>query len=192
MTTSQPAHRTVSLHEWHVIGPDGLPRLHRTIQVIKALRPGLEAHHFRFDRREATLHRVRGASPGEPYVDPQYPTLTTIDLRFPRPLEADETTSIEYETRFRWQSVPPPHFRRAARLRVENLDMRVIFDRDRLPAEVYWCVWDGFGEDAVLRAVERLELDSHHAVHRFVEKLEGYTVGFSWTWPPGQEPVVSH
>ncbi len=191
MTTSQPAHRTVSLHEWHVIGPDGLPLRHRTIQVIKALRPGLESYRFRFDRREATLHMVRGATPGEPYDDPDVPGLTVVDLRFPRPLDVDETTSIEYETRFRWQSLPPPRFRRAARIPVDNLDMRVIFSAERLPAEVHWAVWDGFGDDARLRAAERLELDAHHAVHRFVETLEGHTVGFTWTWPPGLEPALS-
>ena len=191
MATSQPAHRTVSLHEWHVVGPDGLPLRHRTIQVIRALRPGLESYCYRFDRREAVLHMVRGATPGEPYQDPEIPWLTAIDLHFPRPLDVNETTSIEYETHFRWQSVPPPRFRRAARLPVEHLDLRVIFSAERLPAEVHWAVWDGFGDDAPLRAAERLELDAHHAVHRFVEKLEGHTVGFTWTWPPGQEPALS-
>ena len=55
-------HRTVSLHELHVIGPDGLPARHRTIHVIRALRDGLESYTFRFDRREATVHAVRGVS----------------------------------------------------------------------------------------------------------------------------------
>ena len=188
MTGSGPGHRTVALHEWHLVGPDGLPLRHRTIQVIRALRPGLSSYTYRFDRREAVVEVLRGATPGKPYADLLL-GLTGIDLHFPRPLEAGETASFEYVTHFRWQAVPPPRFRRAARSPVEHVDIRVGFTPPRLPAEVRWCLWDGFGDDAPLRAVERVELDAHHSVHRYVERLEGHTVGFEWTWPPGQEPV---
>jgi hypothetical protein len=183
-------HRTLSLHELHVIGPDGLPARHRTIHVVRALRGGLSAYTYRFDRREATVRALRGVHPGTPYDDPEIPGLTAVDLRFPRPLEEGETAAFEYETLFQWRSVPPPHLRRAARLPVERLEMRVEFSPERLPAEVQWGLWDGFGADARLRAAERVELDEEHSVHRFIEELHGHTVGFTWTWPPGREPVV--
>jgi hypothetical protein len=189
MSTSEPAHRTVSLHEWHHIGADGLPVGHRTMQVIKALRPGLTAYTYRFDRREATVNDVRGATAGEPYDDAT-PGLTAVDLVLSRPLGLHETTSLEYETLFHWRSVPPPHFRRAARSPVERVDLRIKFAPERLPAEVCWALWDGFGDDAELRAAERVDLDSQQSVHRFVEQLHGYTVGFVWTWAPGQEPTL--
>lgn len=185
----QPAHRTVALHEWHRIGPDGLPVRHRTIQVIRALRPGLRSYTYRFDRRDAEVELVLGATPSEPYDD-EIPGLTAVDLVFPRPLDVGETTSFEYVTVFHWQSVPPPRFRRAARSAVEHLDVRVVFDRGRLPVEVEWGLWSGFTADAPMRAAEHVELDTNHAVQRFVEQLQGRTVGFTWTWPPGMEPTL--
>ena len=189
MNTGQPAHRTVALHEWHRLGPDGLPLRHRTIQVIRALQPGLRSYTYRFDRREAEVDLVRGAFPGEPYDD-EVPGLTAVDLVFPRPLEVGETASFEYVTVFRWQSVPPPQFRRAARTPGEHLDIRVMFAPERRPAEVEWGLWSGFTADAPQRAAERVELGTDHTVQRFVEQLHGATVGFSWTWPPGMEPTL--
>ena len=44
-----------------------------------------------------------------------------------------------------------------------------------------WAGWDGFGENARVRAPERVELDEEHAVHRFVDAASGVTVGFEWT-----------
>src|SRR5207253_3242171 len=106
MSGSGPGHQTVALHEWHRIGADGLPERHRTMQVIRALRSGLASYTYRFDRREAEVTLVRGARAGAPYDDVEIPGLTAVDLVFPRPLERGETTSFEYETVFRWRSVP--------------------------------------------------------------------------------------
>lgn len=189
MTTRGPGYRTVSLHELHWVGPDGLPARHRTIQVVRALRPGLASYTYRFDRSEATVHSVRGATASEPYDD-EIPGLTAVDLRFPRPLGLNETASFEYETHFHWRSVPPPRFRRAGRYPVQHIDVQLTFSPERLPAEVHWCLWDGFTDDAELRAAERVELDADHSVQRFVEELDGHTIGFTWEWPPGLEPVL--
>jgi hypothetical protein len=51
-------------------------------------------------------------------------------------------------------------------------------------------VWDGFGPDARVRAAEVVELDGDCAAHRFVDAADGVTVGFTWRWPPGGEPVL--
>ena len=189
VSAGDPAHRTVALHEWHRIGADGLPLRHRTIQVIRALQPGLRSYTYRFDRREVEVDFVSGARPSEPYQDDVL-GLTAVDLVFPRPLEAGETASFEYVTVFHWHSVPPPRFRRAARLAVEHLDIAVVFAPERLPAQVEWGLWAGFTDDAPLRAAERVELAADHGVQRFIEHLHGHTVGFTWTWPPGIEPSL--
>jgi hypothetical protein len=189
VSASQPAHRTVALHEWHRIGPDGLPLRHRTIQVIRALQPGVRSYTYRFDRREAEVDLVRGAIPGEPYDD-EVPGLTAVDLVFPRPLDVGETTSFEYVTVFHWRSVPPPRFRRAARYPVEHLDVKLVFAPERLPAEVQWGLWSGFTDDAPLRAAERVDLAADHTAQRYIEQLSGHTVGFAWTWPAGMEPEL--
>ena len=188
MSSDGPAHQTLSLHEWHLVGPDGLPARHRTVQVLRALRPGLAAFTYRYDSGDATVRALRGARAGEPHPDPD--GLTAVDLTFPRPLAVGETASLEYETVFAWRTLPRPEIRRAMRQRVERLDMRVEFSPERLPAELRWAVWDGFGPDARMRAAERIDLDEEHAAHRFVDAAAGVTVGFEWTWPPGREPVL--
>ncbi|MGY1601450.1 hypothetical protein [Geodermatophilus sp. SYSU D00815] len=187
MAGGAPAHRTVSLHEWHSVGPDGLPVRHRTVHVLRALRSGVTRYTYRFDSREARVRALRGARAGRPRPDAD--GLVAVDLEFPRPLAAGETASFEYETLFDWRSVPAPEVRRAMRQRVERLDMRVEFSPERLPALLEWAVWDGFGAGARIRAAEVVTLDGEHAAHRFVDSAEGVTVGFTWTWPPGREPV---
>jgi hypothetical protein len=179
----------VSLHEWHVVGADGLPVRHRTVHLLRAVRSGLASYTFRFDRREASVRAIRGVRVTEPRDD-ETPGLTAVDLVFPRPLAVGETASFEYETVFAWRTVPPFQVRRAARWPVERLEMRVEFAPERLPAELHWGVWDGFGPDARLRAAEPVQLDEDHAAHRFMEELNEHTVGFTWSWPPGQEPVL--
>jgi hypothetical protein len=188
VTETGPAHRTVSLHELHVVGPHGLPVRHRTVQVVRALRPGLASYTFRFDRREASVRVLRGATAREPR--PDVSGFTAVELCFPRPLRMGETASLEYETSFDWRSVPPPQLRRAARTPVERLEMRVAFTPGRLPADLHWALWDGYGPDARMRAAERVELDDECSAHRFTDEICGMTVGFTWTWPPGQEPQL--
>ncbi len=188
MTEPGPANRTVSLHEWHLVGADGLPWRHRTVHVIRALRDDVAAYTYRFDSAAAGVRVLRGGRAGPPR--PDVGGFTAVDLVLSRPLAAGETASLEYETTFAWTSVPPPEVRRAMRQRVERLDMRVEFSPERPPAEVHWAVWEGHGPDARLRAAERVPLDDEHAVHRFVDEVDGATVGFVWTWPPGREPVL--
>jgi hypothetical protein len=189
MTAAGSAHRTLALHEWHLVGPDGLPAKHHTVHVLRSLRAGLTSYTYRFDSRDARVRMIRGARAGAPTVDEH--GLTAVELEFPHPLAVGETVSLEYETVFAWQSIPPPQVRRAARQRVERVDMRVAFSPGRLPAEVFWGVWDGYGADASLRAAERVSLDHEHAAHRFIDELDGVTVGFTWSWPPGQEPRLA-
>ena len=88
-----------------------------------------------------------------------------------------ETASLEYETSFAWESVPPPQLRGAARTPVERLEMRVAFTPGRLPADLHWALWDGYGPDARMRAAERVELDDECSAHRFTDEICGVTVG---------------
>jgi hypothetical protein len=186
----EAAYQTVALHEWHLVGSDGLPVRHRTVQVLRALRSGFSSYTYRFDSREAEaeVHGLRGVRVGDFRVDED--GLTAVGLELLRPLAVGETASIEYETVFDWKTVPAPMARRATRKRVERLDMRVQFTPPRVPAELQWAVWDGYGADARLRAAELVELDHECSAHRFVDELTNGTLGFAWTWAPGDEPTL--
>ena len=65
--------------------------------------------------------------------------------------------------------------------RLENLDLRVTFHQDMLPARVWWAVWDGDG-DIVDR--EQVPLGSQYEVHRYLRSVEKTVVGFCWSWQP--------
>ena len=190
MASSETDYRTMSLHEWHLVGPDGLPALHRTVHVLRAMRAGLDCYAYRFDtsEAEAQVRAIRGVRAGAPRVDEE--GLTVVDLEFVHPLEFGETASLEYETAFTWKTVPPPQVRRATRKRLERLDMRVQFSPERRPAELQWAVWDGYGPAARLRGAEVVELDHECAAHRFVDEIAQGTVGFTWRWAPGDQPTA--
>jgi hypothetical protein len=70
--------------------------------------------------------------------------------------------------------------RQAVLRNLENLDMRVEFHADRLPAKVWWARWDGVEGDVIEQ--QQVPLDSQHAVHRFMRSVSKTVVGFRWEW----------
>src|SRR6266508_4949612 len=80
-------HETLSLHELHVLGPDGRPAEHETVEVIRAGRVG------------ENPYRVNDSIYG-------------VDIVLHRPLKAGETALMQYRSTFFYKSEPPPEFRR--------------------------------------------------------------------------------
>ena len=64
--------------------------------------------------------------------------------------------------------------------RADNLDMRVEFHPDKLPARVCWAHWDG-ADDTIVDE-EEVTLDIQHSAHRYVRSIEKTVVGFYWQW----------
>ena len=95
-------------------------------------------------------------------------------------LAEGETATLEYQTTFCYQASPPPEFRRAAVVSLENLDIRVQFHPDKLPRRVAWAVWDGL-EGPIVES-ETATLDSQFAVHRFLRFAQQTVAGFRWEW----------
>lgn len=178
-------HQTVVLHELHEVGENGIPVRHRTIQVLRALAPGLSSYTYTFDTTAVGVRVLRGADCG-----PVYPTeqgLFSVDLTFARPLRQGETASLEYETDFRYDSPPPSEFRRATRGRIERMEIRVQFHPRRLPRTVAWTLWSDPTPHARVLAQELVSLDADSSVHRFVGGGDAATVGFAWTWPSHED-----
>jgi hypothetical protein len=63
---------------------------------------------------------------------------------------------------------------------VDNLDMRIEFHPDKLPANVWWAHWDGV--DGAILEQEPVTLDIQQSAHRYVRSLEKTVVGFYWHW----------
>ncbi len=175
-----PRLRTLSLHDHHYLGPDGLPVRHRVIHVIEALVDGLDRVPCRADTNALTIEVGQGFSGlAGPFYQP-ITELFVVDMLLAKPLAAGETATLEYSTSFHYPLPPPREFRRVVQYFVENLDIRVEFHPDKLPNEVVWAVWDGM--DGPIVAREPVALDSQFAVHRYLRLAEKTAVGFHWDW----------
>ncbi|MDQ4145291.1 MAG: hypothetical protein M3198_16425 [Actinomycetota bacterium] len=135
-----PGHRTIMLHEFHYLGPDGLPERHRTVHVIKALVDDLRTYPYLFDTDQVEVTVERGGTASELYR--REDGLWGVDILLHRPLRRGETASFEYLTKFKYVEPPAPEFRRQALRRVENMELLVQFHRRKLPARVRWASWE--------------------------------------------------
>jgi hypothetical protein len=179
-----PRHHTVSLHDHVDVGSDGRLARARTLQVIEAVGGGLDRIPYLYDTNALTLEVGPGCGEisDELYQVSEGVYATIIPLA--KELSVGETISLEYLTTYRYiGNLDDPHereFRRAAMHRLENLDMRVAFHPDMLPARVWWAVWDGVSGDIVER--EEVSLGSQYEVHRYLRSVEKTVVGFCWAW----------
>lgn len=175
-------HQTLALHDHHYLGADGRPARQRTLQVIEAMTDGLDRIPFRFDSTSLTLELGQGcrglSGPFNRITDILY----TTDILLAKPLALGETLTLEYWMIFHYHYAERParNYRRAARTRMENVDVRVEFHPDMLPAAIWWASWDGIEGEVVER--EPVTLDSQHAVYHYLRTLENAVIGFLWDW----------
>jgi hypothetical protein len=172
--------RTLSLHDHHYLGPDGLPVRHRVIHVIESLVDGLDRVPYRADTNALTVEVRQGFRGLAGDIYQPVPGLFVVDMLLGKPLAAGETATLEHWTSFHYTEPPPREFRRIVQYSVENLDIRVQFHPDKLPSQVVWAVWDGM-EGPIVDA-QPVTLDSQHAVHRYLRLAERTVAGFHWDW----------
>jgi hypothetical protein len=173
--TSPPLYRTVSWHEVRSFGPDGLPRVTRTVHVIRAVQR-LTGYPFLLDPGAHRLEVIRGGTAGP--IHRRGPR-AAVDIEFHRPLLPGDTGSLEYVCRFQPGAVTSPRFRRGTRSRLENVELQVRFHWLQLPERVWWTVWPDETTERPARR-EPVHLDQDGTAHRFVEAVERQAVGFSW------------
>jgi len=175
-----PRVKTLSLHDHHYLGPDGLPERHRVIHVVEALVDDVDRVPYRADTNALTVEVGQGFNGlAGPFYQPMA-ELFVVDMLLAKPLAAGETATLEYSTSFHYAVAPPPEFRRVVQSFVENLDIRVEFHPGKLPRDVVWAVWDGM--DGPIAEREHVTLDSQFAVHRYLRLAEKTAVGFHWDW----------
>jgi hypothetical protein len=179
-TGGPPRHETLSLHELHILGPDGLPAEHQTIQVIRSTVDGLDSLPYRFDTDELVVEVVRGGRVG----DRLYPVsehLYAVDILLAKPLAKGQTSLLQYRSTFFYKSAPPPEFRRGVLGSIRDLTMWVTFHRDRLPKRVWLARWDAVDHAHIIDR-EIVTLDDELSVHCRFDAVERAVVGFCWEW----------
>jgi len=170
-------YRTLSLHEHHYLGSDGLPSRHVTTQVIEATGDGLIAYPYMFDTATLTVDVRQGGCLHGPVHD-LGGGIFVQDIVLTRPLRRGETATLFYSSAFRYSEPPPPEFRRAAFRRVNNLDIRVEFHPSRLPRNIFYAEWNALHGSPVRRTSVTREPDC--SVHIFLSIAENVIVGFTW------------
>ena len=180
-------HRTLSVHDHHYVGPDGLALRTRTLQVVEAITDQVQRIPYLYDTSALSIDLVQGCTGLGSHFREVTSGVFATDLLLARTLGYGDTATLEYVTTFSYQQVAPAQltgefaeYRRAVRRRMENVDIRVEFDPNRLPAAVWWASWDGI--DGGVDQEERVELDAQHSAHRFLQSLENAVVGFHWAW----------
>lgn len=174
---SCPRYQTISLHEFHTVGADGLPLAHRTLHVIRALED-VHSYSYRFDTDAAVVEVLRGGT-ASPVHRTAEPGIYAVDIVLNRPLMAGETASFEYRTVLNYSTPPPTEFRRACLRPVSNVEMHVEFDPDLLPDAVWWATWDQLNGRVTCEKTVDLEPDG--SAHQYVDAFHGIA-GFHWSF----------
>jgi hypothetical protein len=176
-----PQHETLSLHELHILGPDGAPAEHQTIQVIKSTVDRLVSYPYRFDTDELAVEVIRGGSVGD-RIYRIGAELYGVDVVLAKPLAMGETTLMQVHTTFFYKTPPAPEFRRGVLRTTKDVTIWVKFHPDRVPARVWSARWDRVDHARVV-AREPVELDDELSVHLRYDAIERAIVGFTWDWP---------
>jgi len=178
--TGPPPYDTLSLHESHVLGPDGLPAEHQTIQVIRSTVDGLGSLPYRFDTDQLVVEMVRGGRVGN-RVYRLMDTLYAVDILLTHPLALGETALLQYRTTFFYRSPPPPEFRRGVLGVTKDLTIWVTFHPHRQPRHIWLARWDALDHARVIEQ-EEVTLDDELSVHCRFDTVERTIVGFYWQW----------
>jgi hypothetical protein len=183
-----PGHQTVSLHDHAFVRADGQVGGVRTIQVIEALRDGLDSIPYVCDTSALTLWVGHGCEPpvgpGSQVADGPY----VLRIQLARTLSVGETLSMEYATTFHYPgeiTAEQRQYRRAVMRRVDNIDLRVEFAPECVPSAIWWAVWDEV--DGGIVEQQRVQPDSQNSVHRYLRLAEQTVTGFYWEDRPRQQ-----
>ncbi len=171
-------HRTVALFVRYHIDANHALQLTETSHAIVALEEGIDS--FAYSPRDSVTDVTvvtGGTFAGYHESAPGY---VGVRISLSQRLTRGQRTSLQYATTHRPDEAPCTYVRRAARRRIENVDMRVLFDEVR-PTRAWWCVW---GDYDCNHSVERtpIQITSNFELHQFVPYAEETVMGFQWEW----------
>ncbi|HLK02262.1 MAG TPA: hypothetical protein VKU39_20465 [Streptosporangiaceae bacterium] len=175
-------HKSVVLHDHALIGADRQLARVRTMQVIEAIRSGVDRIPYIHDTAALTVQAGLGCIGISEPLGRIAEGVFATHLLLAKRLELGETLALEYWTVFRHDPdiALEPEYRRVVMRSVENVDIRVEFAPEAMPSSVWWAVWSGF--EGGIADDEQVELDGQHSAHRFLRSAEKTVVGFHWDW----------
>jgi hypothetical protein len=172
-------YETILLHEFHYLGPDGMPLRHRTLRNIRSLVDRLTTYRYSFDTNELTVDRIGGGLPSSLYQTTE--SIWAVDITLSRTLSRGEEHSLEFESTFHYNRPIEPCFRRVAHERLENVAIRVQFHPHKLPRNVWWTEWQDYRQPhAVVVDRQQVSLDTEHVAYHRLDVLDRAVAGFAW------------
>jgi hypothetical protein len=171
-------HRTTALFSRYYIGMDRTLNRIETSHVIVALEDGVDT--FAYSPRDSLTDATVISGGSLVGFHKSTPGFIGVELRLARPLLKGQYASLQYFTTHRAASEQCTQLRRAARKRIDNVDMRVIFE-GVYPRRSWWCAWDDYdkGNEVLVASVE---VSHGSELHQFIPYVEEAVVGFKWKW----------
>jgi hypothetical protein len=181
---------TVSAHERHILGADGLPMRHETRVVIRPLSKEMDTY-------VAGFLSAPGA-PSAPSARPVHPRITAVagcdagevevregivrvPLHFRMPVPRGRTHLVEFALDFDHENRPSlPEVRRVATGRPRQLLIHVVFHPERRPIRVDACRWDAGGD--LPSSSRQVPLDAQGSEHRMYLSPSTGNYGLRWTF----------
>jgi len=177
-------HQTVTLHDHVYVGADGRIGRVRSLRVIEATEAGLDRIPFLYDTNSLTVEVGQGCAGLAGELRQIGPDVYATEILLARTLALGETLTVEYTTTLGSAGDPRDRinreYRRAVIDQLENLDLRIQFDKGKLPSGLWWATWDGV--DGEIVAQHQVALDSQYAAQRYLRTVQRAVVGFYWRW----------
>lgn len=170
--------RTTALFSRYYVGVDRMLERIETSHIVIALEDRVDT--FAYSPRDSVIEAEAVAGGTFSGFRESVPGFVGLEFKLDQPLLQGQCASLQYFTTHRSTSNPCTELRRAARKRMDNLDMRVVFS-GAYPTRAWWCVWDSYDEGEVVQATP-VETTHRSELHQFVPYIEHSVVGFMWEW----------
>lgn len=172
------AYRTLSLVEYHLIGPDRAPAQHRTIHTIEALADGVDHHDYCFDAHCVEVEAAFGAT-AAPVRPHELPGFFYSRLTLDEPMSVGDVRMFEYVSTFCYEEPPDPVFRRRFGPHPTNVTVRVQFDDACLPLRVFRSEWASLDGDPASMTPLQMNGSAADCHWNFISSA---IVGLCWEW----------